>query len=215
MDPPLDPKVYYKHDMILNVDGVQAEGVIVADRKASHEITVMSKEDMDLLQITSCARDIDVDAPIKGGGWFVPRRGYTFTYAPNSKEQEHGCVLKLQGLNKAEGKHSWAFIIFKDPSYTLPAGISCNADQDYRSEGMSICQTLQHLLAEIWFERPTHLSGKVLDRCKIPESKDGLHYNFSVQNRECSYEFVENREPYRRHLLMTVGYEDVPIRLDQ
>ena len=214
LDAPLDPKVYYKHDMILSVNGLSAMGALVAPRADSYKITITSQEDMDLLQITSCARDIDVDGAIKSG-WFNPKRSYTFTYAPNSVEKQSGCILKLAGYNKKEGKHSWAFIVFQDPKFTLPSGVSCNADPDYRSDGVTVCQTLQHLVAQIWFQSRTVLSDKVLERCKIPASKDGLHYVFPVANRECVYEFMEMKAPYRRHQLITVGYESVPIRLDE
>lgn len=208
----LDPKVYYKHDMMLTVNGVNALGVAVAKRMPEYKITITSQEDMDLLQVSSCSQDIDRANAIKTG-WFG-KRTFTFTYTPNSVERESGCMLKIAGYNKAEGKHSWAFIDFEDPKFVLPAGLACNGTEDYRSDGVSVCQTLQRLIMQIWFQNRVLLSDKVLDRCKVkPKVDDGVHFQFQVAPRECIYEFMEVKAPYRRHRLTTIGYEQVPVRV--
>ncbi len=208
----LNPKTYYRHDMLVTVDGVNAEGVYVAPKKNSYRIAVTSQADMDMLQITSCQRDVTVENAIRSG-WFKPRRSYIFDYVPTAVEKEPGCILKLAGLEKVNGRHSWAYIDFQDEKHTLQASLACNGAKEYRSEGVSICQSLQGLYQLIWFQAPVILSSKVLDRCKIPQSVDGgLHWKFKMQNRECVYTFMEMKPPYKRHRLMTIGYEDVPIR---
>jgi hypothetical protein len=220
MQPPLDPKIYYKHDMVMNIDGTDYLGVAVAPRSDHHKIVITSQEDMDLLQISSCAEDFDISNAIKNsgiGGWLFPKRSFTFNYSPNAVERQPGCLLKIQGLNKAEGRHSWAFIQWMDPKFNLPAIVSCNNAADFKTNGTTICQNLQHLIMRISFDTPVLLSSKVLDRCKLPDAAttDSLHWQFQVANRECIYEFMEQKEPFRRHVLTTVGYEAVPIRLDE
>jgi hypothetical protein len=208
----LDPKIYYKHDMLISVNGVEAEGVVVAAKAQKYEITITSQADMDMLQITSCQRDVTVENAIKGG-WFKPHRGYKFTYEPTSVEREPGCLLKLAGYDKESGRHSWAFIEFQDDRFTLPAGVACNGATEYLSDGVSACQSLQGLIQLIWFKTKVLVSDKVLDRCKIAESYDGgVHWKFRQPNRECIFEFMEAKAPYRRHRLTTVGYESVPVR---
>lgn len=208
----MNPKIYYKHDMFITVNNVNAEGVIVAEKRPSYRIAITSQADMDMLQITSCQRDLSVPEAIKSG-WFKQRRTYIFDYTPTVVEQEPGCMLKLAGYEKESGRHSWAFIDFEDEKHKLPAGVACNGEPEYRSDGVTVCQSLQGLYQLIWFQEKVVLSEKTLERCKIQPSQDGgIHWKFKVQNRECIYEFMEVKKPYRRHRLTTVGYEDVPIR---
>ena len=82
----LNPKVYYRHDMFLTVNGVNAEGVHVADRADTYKIAITSQADMDVLQITSCQRDVTVENAIKSG-WFSPRRSYIYHYTPTAVER--------------------------------------------------------------------------------------------------------------------------------
>lgn len=207
----LNPKIYYKHDMKIQVNDQAFTGVGVARRAERYNVYITSKADMDLLQISSCERDLTVESAIKKENWFSPRRGYKFVYEPSPIEREAGCVLKFAGLEKKNGRHSWALVQFEHPSFSLPAQLSCNGVVSTPS-GTSACETLQGLYQTIDFAAPVYLSSKVMERCKIPESADGKRWRFKQPNRECEYLFMELKPPYRRHKLTTMGYEDVPIR---
>jgi hypothetical protein len=215
--PVLDRQTYYKRDMQVQINDVQGSGVAVAPRAPSYDIVITSLDDMDLLQISSCARDVDIPNAIKSqngiqGLWKKSKRSYEFTYTPGRIEQMSGCPLKLGGYNKAEGQHSWGYIEFEETGFKLDAGISCNGAADYTSPGVSVCQTLENLYAEIWFAPEVVLSTKTLDRCKIDSPADKRHFTFQVKPKECIYDFMETKVPYRRHRLTTIGYEAVPIR---
>lgn len=205
----LNPKVYYKNDMNLEINGLPYVGAAVVPRAASYVIKIESKADMDMLTITSCHRDEAFASVIKNN-WWKARRGYTYYYTPNLKEQENGCQLRLGGYEKVNGRHSWAYVDFENPVETLPGLVSCNGNPAYLANGTSVCQSREGLLQLIQFDVPVEMSQKIDPKCKIV-SADKKTWSFKQPNRECDMVF-QSIDDGRMHRLKTIGYEAIAIR---
>jgi hypothetical protein len=207
----MKPDTLYRKDMTLTVNGRPYVGVGVVPNAKSYDISLESQEDVNLMTLNSCHRDLQFSDVITSG-WFKPRRGYRFTFAPNKIESEPGCQLRIGGYNKEKGQHSWGLLVFENPLHKLDAILTCNGDADIRRDGDSICQTLKGLLQQITFEKPVKIAAsKIPTRCTIDESKDGLTWRFKMQRDECTYVF-QDIETKELHALKTFGYDENPVR---
>lgn len=206
----LDPKVFYENDMAITVDGFTYYGVGVTPKSSIYHIKIESKEDVDLLTITSCHRQINVESAIKTG-WFHLKRGYEFDYQPDEIESTGSCLLRFGAYSKASGEHSWSLLDFKSDAETLPAHYSCNGYQ-YDQVGVGICQSHQGLIQSFKFPVPVKIAvNSISDKCKIPIPQDGMSWTFPLANRECVYLFKQINGT-GIHRLTTIGYEQVPVR---
>jgi len=213
----LDPKVYYRHDMKVWVDGVYSEGTIVVPKKPSYQIKLEAAGKLDILKIISCHRETAVQG---SSGFLVSNKTYSFQYVPiPGIESEKPCPLRLEGYEEKHGRHSWAIVDFQENKHQLPATVLCNGSF-YQFKGVSICQSRQGLLQMIQFPSPvkvkivSKIEGRSVqgDNCKLKEPEDKKTWAFEMPNRECYFAFLELEPPFRTHRFTTVGFEENPIR---
>lgn len=207
----LDTKTVYRKDMNISVNGYSFVGLGIVPRSTSYKVRIESLEDVNLLTLNSCHRDLQFPDVITSG-WFKSRRGYEFTFPPNKIEGEPGCPLRVGGYNREKGQHSWGLIVFEHPDHRLNAFLTCNGAPDTEYDGDSGCQTLVGLIQQISFAKPVRLAGQSIpDRCKIEESKDGKVWRFKMRRDECVYVFQEI-ESKEIHALHTFGYDETAVR---
>jgi hypothetical protein len=109
-----DPKVVYRYDMKLTVNGVAASGVLVVRRAPKYDIEIESKQTMDLLTVKSCHREMVLENVNERYGLFgTKRRNGKVGFSPQSLELID-CPLDLTGFSKDTGKHSFGFIDFEN-----------------------------------------------------------------------------------------------------
>lgn len=205
----LDPKVFYKRDMQVRVNGHAGEGVLVVPRSDSYEFDIEAKGKLDLFTFSTCHREQTKEKAGKKG-WFSDKKRRKFIYNPVPIESEHlACPAQLGGFERKRGRHSWAFIDFEHPSLNLPARVSCNGSV-YNSRGLTACQSHMGLIQEIKFAQPVIVAEKNV--CIILKSKDDLTFRFKMPKGRCTFRFVNKTGPEKWHRLTTIGYEKILIR---
>ena len=205
----LDPKVYYKRDMELNIDKFQAEGVLVVPYKEKYQFDVTAQGKLDLFTFTTCHREETTEKA--GGKYFNGPRRTKFEYIPTPIESEGvACPVVLAGYSK-KGKHSWGIVEFEHPDLTLPALLSCDGSV-YNTRGVSICQAKRGLLQEIKFSEEVIVA--IENVCIELTSKDNKTFRFKMPERECTFRFVTKNGEEKWHRLTTVGYEMILVRGD-
>lgn len=204
----LEPSVFYKRDMSIQVNGYQGVGAIVVPKAAAYQMEIAAETQMDLFTLQSCHREFtqSVAAP----GWFAKRKALKYEYRPVSELETSGsCALQLGGYDKATGRHSWGFIDFESDAETLPALIRCNGSE-YNSRGVSACQSRKGLWQSITFAVEVVTSP---DRsCDVMMAPDGKAFVYEMPKDVCVFAFMEKAKPNRIHRLTTLGYEDLVIR---
>lgn len=207
----LDPKVYYKRDMKLKVNGYQGEGTLVVPKKDIYKFDITAKGRLDLFVLNSCHREIVKEAAGSKGIFNGPRRA-KFDFKPVPLEMDGtACPLVLTGLEAKKGRHSWGMVIMEHESLQLNALLSCNGSQE-NTHGVSLCQAKTGLIQEITF--PEKVLVALEDVCIQMKSEDEKTFRFKMPNRECSFRFVTKSGTEKWHLLMTIGYEQILIRRD-
>lgn len=206
----LDPKVYYRHDMKIEVNGEDARGIYVAPKADKYEIEITAPGKIDLLKVTSCHRQFSTeDVP---DGWFRSGKYFKFNFEPMPGIEDVGsCMLKFEAYEAGvEGRHSSGLLEWQTPDEKLPALLRCNGEER-GVKGVAICQSWEDLIQEIRFPVPVNI-GTPLERCEIPIPDDRMNWEFQIPNRECTYNFQEVGEEGRFFRLQTIGYEQIAIR---
>jgi hypothetical protein len=224
--------VAYKYDMLLNVDGIERVGMLVAPRLKSHSVSIKAQGDLDLLAVESCHREIDTENAGTSSffGIIKNRREFSFTYTPSPLIETTGaCPVRINGFTQEEngqsdGQSSWGFIDFDDgdvgdatvfpgdaPAH-LPALMQCDGAPPYKSNGVTVCQSKQGTLQRISF--PSRVIVAPDPGCEIPAnafSDDGKSILFPIARGFCVYRFGEvvPKEKRRYHRLTTYGFEQI------
>jgi len=205
----LDPKVYYKRDMVLEVNEFQGDGVLVVPYKDKYEFNITAQGKLDLFTFTTCHREQTKEKA--GGRWYSGPKSTSFDYKPTLLESEGvACPAILAGYSK-KGKHSWGIVEFEHPDLTLPALLSCDGSV-YNTRGVSICQAKRGLLQEIKFSEEVIVA--IENVCIELTSKDNKTFRFKMPERECTFRFVTKNGEEKWHRLTTVGYEMILVRGD-
>src|ERR1700685_4466738 len=104
----------YKYDMMGTINGVPFDGVGVIPLSSTYQMHIESREDVDLLTVTSCHRDFSVESAIQTG-WFKLNRGYDYEYIPVIGIEDKGsCIVRIGAYNKSPGgQDAWALIDFE------------------------------------------------------------------------------------------------------
>lgn len=204
-----DPKIYYKRDMSIKVDGKKNIGVATLPYKSKYSIEFVAKGPLDLFTFTTCNREHTQEE----AGSFFNKNKVKYDYVPNELEKV-ACPIKAGGYDIV-GKHSWAYILKDLPQPLLPAQILCNG-QSWRSNGTTVCQSKEGLLQRISFDVEVVFSPEAAIRKECQEidfeNKDDKVFTYTMPNRECIYSFMEKKEPHKEHALATIGYEEILVR---
>ena len=207
----LDPKIYYKRDMSIKIDGHKHEGIAVLPGKIRQKIEFKSAGKMDLFTFTTCHREhTNEDATS-----FFNKKKVTFEYTPEPQHEGTGsCPIQVAGYD-INGKHTWAYMDMETLDATLPATLKCNG-KTIKSNGVSICQSKEGLVQSIKFQNEVVFSPEASLRKKCREidykTEDNKEFIFKMPNRECTYNFISLRDSEKKHRLTTIGYEAILIR---
>jgi len=205
----LDPKIFYKRDMVLKVNGFVGEGTLVVPKSEEYKMEVNAKGVLDMFTLESCHRETskeDAGEP----GLFGNKKKVVIDYRPVAGLEDTGsCPVFFGGYERKAGRHSWGVLDFETDKEKLPAVVRCNGSE-YNSRGVTICQSKAGLLQEIIF--PVAVEASSLDECKMQPSKDGQTFRYEMPRKECVFNFMEKAAPHREHRLTTFGYESILIR---
>lgn len=210
----------YKRDMIVEVNGVAAEGVMVAELHTSNQIHVVARGDLDMFSMKSCHREWtkekawNITEEVSSGlfGWgrrkIDKTREVEFTYTPVKGIEDLGaCPLELGGYSK-DGQHSWAIVDFKTPLEELPITVLCNGSKT-KAKGVAICQARTGLMERVEFESDVIISPDT--GCELGVT-EGKVFEFLQPRGVCVYRIQELTGAKRVGRLTLVGYEGILIR---
>lgn len=197
----LDPKIYYKRELDMRVNGSIAKGTFVAKKNNAYRIKINFPGKGDLVTLKTCHRETESED--------LGRRE-TITFTPNEGMEDTGlCFLEIAAFEYKKGRHAWGLIDFHSEKFQLPAKIKCNG-KTYISEGTTICQSKEGLFQKIEFGEPILFSEK--SKCKPLPFDEGMRVSeFNMPNRECTFIF-KGQESGKLHKLTTIGYEQIIIR---
>jgi len=213
-NPNISNEIFYKRDMILEVNGMKGEGVLVVPHASSNAFYVTARGDLDLFTFTTCHREEtteDAGNINERVGWVFKRtitkkREIKFNYIPSPIEAEGGCPVLLGGYEELKGRHSWGMVDFETPDATLPAVLACNG-QVIKANGVSICQARVGLIQTITFA--TEVKVSPAPGCELGKIA-GAKFEFETPRGQCVFAFIS--PDARIHRLTTLGYEQVLIR---
>lgn len=212
--PIVKSEVFYKRDMILDVAGVKAEGVLVVPISERVPFHITARGDLDLFTLTTCHREEtaeDASNVTERTGWLFKRtitkkREVKLDFKPTALEAKGGCPVMLGGFEEQKGRHSWGLVDFETPEATLKAVLSCNG-QVIVTNGVSICQSRASLIQSIKFLVPVTVSPD--PGCEIGKTS-GQEFEFSMPQGQCVYAFLDKDNNI--HRLTTLGYDQILIR---
>lgn len=197
----LDPLIYYKRDMQVEVNGFKGEGTLVVPKSNDYRIRAKFRGKGDLVTLKTCHREQEMEKL----GWRE-----TLNYVPNKGLEDDGkCYLELAAFEHKKGRHSWVLVDFESDLFKLPALIKC-AGSTYNSRGVTICQSKEKLVQQIIFPEPVELSEKAKCYAKIEKPVSNI-WEFHTPNRECTF-IIRGKESGRFHKLTLIGYEKIIIR---
>lgn len=211
----LNPEFIYKKDMIIDIDGIEAEGVAVIPKKETHKFHITARGDLDLFTFTTCHREEIAEKAWnvneRRGRWIFRRtiekkREVKLDYTPGEIERSGGCPVFVGGYEVKGGRHSWGMVDFETDEAKLVAKINCNG-LEYDSNGVSICQSREGLIQKISFQDVVYLLPE--ENCSIGKT-EGKEFEFKIKKGECVYAFMDSKKQI--HRLTTFGYEKILIR---
>ncbi len=206
----LDPKIFYKRDMEVKVNGYQAEGVLAVPYAEKYKFDIDAKGKLDLFTFTTCHRE-QTREQAGGKSWFSNKKSRKFEYNPAPIEAGPlACPAHLGGYEIGKGRHSWAFVDFGNPDLKLPAYLSCNGSQG-NFTGVSVCQSKAGLLQRIEFTEPVLYPEKP---CAKLKTNDDMRFEFAMPKGECVIRFVTKTGDEMWHRITLLGYEQILLRGD-
>jgi len=200
----LDPEIFYKRDIKIEINGQEYEGVTVVPQAPVYNLLLTPKGDLDLVLVTSCHREYSGEA--LGGGLFS-KNEFPYEYIPVSGlEDVPSCSLRVNVYEKDKGRHSWALIAFEHGDLTLRAVLKCNGAVKTYS-GVSVCQSKEGLIQRIEFDEIVRAWSP--PGC-VSVGKRGKVFEFPISLGECQYSF--ETQDKKRHTMTTIGYQGVLVR---
>lgn len=206
----LDPKVFYKRDCGVEVNGQLFEGVVVVPDAPAYSFVLTPKGNIDLMLIQTCHRTFSVEKI--SPGWFSKNK-YQYNFTPIAGlETGRVCPTRIQVFESSkEGRHSWAFLDRESPDYTVQATLSCDGTTR-RINGVGACQAKQQTVQRLTFSEPVRFAPPEPPQCNRPVQR-GNDYEFAVSPGECLYHF--DTQDRRKGRLTLIGYDGVLIREGQ
>ncbi len=206
----LEPGVFYKRDVGIEVNGRLYEGVVTVPYAKQYQFVLAPKGSIDLMLIKTCHRTYSAEK--LSSGWFGKNK-FSYLYTPmEGIEDSRVCPIRLDVFESAkEARHSWAFIDFENPKYTVQASLTCDGSVR-RVNGVGVCQAKSQTVQKIFFSEPMRFAPAMPDTCAKPIQKDqnSLEYEIEATVGECLYHF--DTQDGRLGRLTMVGYQGVLIR---
>lgn len=205
----LDNETYYKRDLVLSVDGQNFSGTGVLPEKEEYDITVSTSEEIALLLIRSCNREVQFEK-VKCSGLFS-KTCFHYKYVPVKEiEKDRVCPVRFEAYRSDSGKHQWGILDFKSSKFQIPFKQTCNGVES-NENGVGFCQGRMDSVQALTFEEPVRFA-EPMPNCEMPH-KVGSHYEVNVKKGECLYTFDTRDGKLGRFLL--VGYDGILVRETQ
>lgn len=203
----LEPGLFYKRDLSIEVNGQSHEGVVVVPRASQYEIVISPRGDADLLRIQSCHREESFEKI--SGGWFKKNQ-FKYSYSPRPGLEDEGvCPLRIDVYEAKPGRHSWALIEMEHPDYTVSARLHCNGSTSVFN-GVGVCQGKSDTIQKLEFMQEVRFAPPMPSSCSEPKKVDGLSWEFQMSYGECLFHFQTRDGRVGR--LTTVGYTGLLVR---
>ena len=205
----LDPELFHKRDVGIEVNGQQYEGVVVVPNAPSYRFVLSPKGEIDLMLIRTCHRTYSVEK--QSSGWFSKNKyQYDFTPIPGL-ETGRVCPTRVDVYESVKGRHSWAFLDRESPDYQAQATLACDGNIR-RINGVGVCQAKVDTVQRLSFSEPVRFAPPDPAHCARPVQK-GNEYEFKVSRGECLYHF--DHQDGRMGRLTLLGFEGVLVRAAQ
>jgi len=209
----LNPDLFYKRDIGIRVNDGWFLGVTVVPYSSEYSIELTPRGDMDLILLRTCHREFTVEK-YKGSSGFIfwkSAKTFQYRYIPVPQLENRGvCPMRVDVYEEEDGRHSWAFLDFEHPDYTLRAELICNGEV-VSVNGVGVCQAKSETVQAIRLMKPVRFAPPEPSGCSIP-SRVGNHYEIDVSLGECLYTY--DSEDGQLGRLTVIGYEGVLVRGD-
>ena len=206
----LEPGLFYKRDVGIEINGRAFEGVVVVPRAAQYDMVLAPRGNIDLLLLRSCHREYSGEK--LSPGWFGKNK-FRYTYVPVTGLEDRGaCPVRVDMYESTPGRHSWAFLDFEHPDYELAATLTCNGTVT-RVNGVGVCQAKEHTIQRIRFEEPVQFAPPMPEGCAMPKKAEDGAYEWEASLGECLYHVRNHTSALAR--LTVIGYEGVLVRESQ
>ncbi len=204
----LEPDVFYKRDIGLEVNGQFYSGVTVIPKSSHYSITIIPPGDTDLVLFQTCHRENAIEKASKGWGLFGKKSKFTYEYYPVSGiEDSRVCPLRVNVFDSKNGKNAWALLDFEHPLYQLKFNMTCNGEEK-QFNGVGICQAKNKSIQRIMFKEPVMFAPSN-PGCNDP-IKTNSWYEIKGATGECLYMFKTESGVLGR--LTLLSYEGVLVR---
>lgn len=202
----LDPQVFYKRDIEIEINGEIHEGVTVVPQSDSYRFVFTPKGNIDLILLRTCHREFSGEK--LSSGWFQKGK-FKYEYKPViGIEDSRVCPMRIDAYESDKGRHSWALVEFEHTSYRLQAELTCNGKVNLL-RGVGVCQAKSGTVQRLRFFEPVRFSPPKPEQCGAPVKK-GNWYEIEVTPGECLYHFDSKDGKIGR--LTMVGYQGVLVR---
>lgn len=207
---PLEPGVFYKRDIGIEVNGRAYEGVVVVPYASKYDLILEPKGDLDMVLLRTCHREETVEKMQAKKFWRSSSTGkYLYNFEPiKGLETGRVCPLRIDVYEAAKERHSWAHVEFESPDYTIEYELACNGETKL-VRGVGVCQAKKETVQRVKFLEPVQFAPVEPSGCSVPVWVDNA-YEIEVYGGECLYQ-VRNRAGDMARLT-TIGYGGVLIR---
>ena len=205
----VSPDVFYKRDMILEVNGFKGLGHLTVPQSTEYDFEVEARGDLDLFVLSSCHRVIALE---EAGGTIFNKKKVKLRYVPAPGIEDHACPVVLEGYEVDKSRHSWGWVQFQEKETQLLAKVRCNGKES-TFKGVSSCQSQAGTIQEISFEHPVLVDWG--EGCSKPHVIDDKNFRITLSPEICIYGFLRKGmkpESDQVHRLTTLGFEKIMIR---
>lgn len=212
----IDPKINYKRDMVITLNGVTREGSITMPLLPENKIQLYSRGDMDTLIMKTCggvfdkSASWDVQADVKSfwGNKKITLKKQAQIIIKASDFAETGvCPVYFYAVSKADGKVSTGYINFQTDAYKLDGSIVCNMERR-AFEGVEACSIGTGSFMKLYFTEEVMLSPE--PGCELDKTK-GSNFEFQAPSGVCNYVF-KGTKSNNKGFLHIFGEDDTIIR---
>lgn len=207
-----DPsKTTFKHDLMMEVNGVKFKGTGVIPRAAQYKIKLFPQDKIDRVFWHTCHQEDVIDKP--DTGWFTKAYEFYLSDVPGVQDV-NACALDIVVMDQQSRRNGFATLEFLDtrPEVSLPALLKCNGVTTFYDKGVSICQSAEGLIEQLKFNEPVVQTG-AKPECDVMKALDDKTFTFVMPRGKCTYYFTADRKIGGKrvsHRLQTVGYSEVP-----